>query len=144
MKTLLAITAVALLTACPSKPCKETPVSPPVAKAYDATPIDAKVERPIVRDERLTMVTDETETAYRSTPLKLDDKIGFGVFAVTRRDGAMLNPAEVTLKFLGKHEYYDLVAEVRQCLDHFGCAFRIEATERHVHHHRSGCGAGLH
>jgi hypothetical protein len=58
---------------------------------------------PIVRDERLQMIKDAKETAYSSVPVKLDDKIGFGVIAITMRDGVALDPAEVTIKFLGKH-----------------------------------------
>jgi hypothetical protein len=104
MKTLLAIATIVLLTACPTKTTKKDPVDPPV-KDDAAAPIDAKVVHPIVRDERLQMVKDEKEVAYSSVPMKLDEKIGFGLFAVTERVAAVkLDPAEVTLKFLGKHE----------------------------------------
>jgi len=102
MQKLLAIGFIAFLTACPAKTTKEDPK--PV-KDDAAAPIDAKVVHPIVRDERLQMVKDEKETAYNTVPMKLDEKIGFGLFAVTERVAAVkLDPAEVTVKFLGKHK----------------------------------------
>jgi hypothetical protein len=109
MKTALTISFALLLTACPSKtqkidqiPVKHRDAGP--SDAHKAVPADAKPGHPIVRDERLQMIKDAKETAYSSVPVKLDAKIGFGVIAVTMRDGVAIDPAEVTVKFLGKHQ----------------------------------------
>ena len=108
MRTALTISFALLLAACPSKKPKidQIPVKARDAGPSDAkpAPADAKLTHPIVRDDRLQMIKDAKETSYSSVPVKLDDKIGFGVIAITVRDGVALDPAEVTLKFLGKHQ----------------------------------------
>jgi hypothetical protein len=107
MKTILTISFALLLTACPSKKVQTGDI--PIKARYDAgtsdaIPADAMPAHPIVRDDRLQMIKDTKETAYSSVPVKLDSKIGFGVIAIIVRDGVALDPAEVTIKFLGKHQ----------------------------------------